>query len=528
VADFDIIVIGTGPTGISAAIPLAEAGLKLAIVDSGEMKLPPAYDGDWLAMRTQDPSQAFHLVGREFEALRGIDAPSPKFRVPRLRPVFDRFHQVYRIAEDGVVVNGSLATGGLSNAWGAGVACYDDLDLADFPLTQAMLAPSFRRVVERIGVAGAHDDDLSSFFGSGLPLQPANQLSPRVANLLDRFRRRPEAARRVGLSVGRARNAVLTAPLSGRQGCNACGQCLTGCSRGAIYNANYDLTALAGRGNVSWHRAVVETLQPIAGGWAVLGESTENRQPASITARHVVLACGPIGSAAVVLRSLGSTTRVQLLSNPTSAFALLLPAQIGAAIEERFFGLAQISFTLTWASGADGYAFGNVFTTDGIPVSEFVRRAPISRAASVRLLRRLLPAMLVANCFYPASLSRYRAGLNAHGHLEIVGGFSDQLHDIASLLRQRLARAFRSYAAMMLPGSFTIAPAGTDMHYAGTLPMRPLPGPCETSCDGELGGLPGVFVVDASVFPSLSAKPHTLTAMANADRVAHHLLDLYK
>jgi len=58
------------------------------------------------------------------------------------------------------------------------------------------------------------------------------------------------------------------------------------------------------------------------------------------------------------------------------------------------------------------------------------------------------------------------------------------------------------------------------MHYAGTVPMRADPEGHQATHEGEVRGLPGVFVVDGSALPSLPAKAHTLTIMANADRIA--------
>ena len=40
---------------------------------------------------------------------------------------------------------------------------------------------------------------------------------------------------------------------------------------------------------------------------------------------------------------------------------------------------------------------------------------------------------------------------------------------------------------------------------------------------GELHGLMGVHVVDGACLPSLTEKSHTLTIMANADRIARRI-----
>ena len=69
-------------------------------------------------------------------------------------------------------------------------------------------------------------------------------------------------------------------------------------------------------------------------------------------------------------------------------------------------------------------------------------------------------------------------------------------------------------------------PKGQTIHYAGTLPMKTHPTESYT-CDrnGELYGEPDVFVVDGSTFPSLSAKNFAMALMANAMRIADHVVE---
>ena len=80
--------------------------------------------------------------------------------------------------------------------------------------------------------------------------------------------------------------------------------------------------------------------------------------------------------------------------------------------------------------------------------------------------------------------------------------------------------------ALVLPGSFSIGKPGSDIHYAGTLPMRDQPARGETSATGEIAGLAGVHVVDGACLNTLTEKSHTLTIMANADRIGKKLAAL--
>jgi choline dehydrogenase-like flavoprotein len=55
--------------------------------------------------------------------------------------------------------------------------------------------------------------------------------------------------------------------------------------------------------------------------------------------------------------------------------------------------------------------------------------------------------------------------------------------------------------------------------------MRTNPKVGETDVAGRLTGTEGVYVVDGACLPSLSEKSHTLTLMANADRIAKGLAE---
>ena len=97
---------------------------------------------------------------------------------------------------------------------------------------------------------------------------------------------------------------------------------------------------------------------------------------------------------------------------------------------------------------------------------------------------------------------------------------------VTPLMREanrKLQKAYGVLGAMLLPGSFTIGKPGGDIHYAGTLPMREKPVLGETSSLGEVKGLEGVYIVDGACLSALPAKSHTLTIMANADRIGRIL-----
>jgi len=89
--------------------------------------------------------------------------------------------------------------------------------------------------------------------------------------------------------------------------------------------------------------------------------------------------------------------------------------------------------------------------------------------------------------------------------------------------RRLLAASFRRLGAFLIPTSFTVGRPGSDIHYAATLPMTAEPTLGQTNQYGELAGASGIHVVDGSSLSALTAKSHTLTIMANADRIGKHI-----
>ncbi|MBB5192465.1 choline dehydrogenase-like flavoprotein [Silvimonas terrae] len=107
-----------------------------------------------------------------------------------------------------------------------------------------------------------------------------------------------------------------------------------------------------------------------------------------------------------------------------------------------------------------------------------------------------------------------------NGTLLIKGHEGEQTPALLQHARQNLAGFFRQLGVLMIPGSFKPGALGSCIHYAATFPMRANPSDMETDPLGQLARLPGVYIVDGASLSTLPEKSHTLTIMANADRIA--------
>ncbi len=265
-----------------------------------------------------------------------------------------------------------------------------------------------------------------------------------------------------------------------------------------------------------------------------VGRDDDAGEAAALTCRRLVLAAGALATTRLVLEMQGRFDEpLPLLGAPGIGFALCLPERIGAAVSTREFSMGQLSFIAEGNSARPAdEAYGTLFPASGIPGSFVIDHMPLTRPGAIRLFRFLQPALLLGNCFLPGSYTRNTACLERDNQggsrLVVRGGTSDDLPQRIDRLKRQITRAFRRLGALAIPSSFSPIGPGEEVRHSGTFPMSRSPGPGQVDSSGELHGRPGLHIVDLSIFPSMSAKHHTLTMMANADRIGHDIVERWR
>ncbi|MDG1207525.1 MAG: 4Fe-4S ferredoxin [Pseudomonadales bacterium] len=519
----DIVIVGSGPAGVSAAFPLLEGGRDVLMLDGGKTLTVNASSDGYLKARLSDTEQSKWMIGSDFQALRFPDAVSPKLRVPTQSFAFDSFASVNRIESNNVVALGSLATGGLSNSWGCGVAAYSEDALETFPCQRSAMTRSYENVATRVGISGVDlSDDLSEYFGvddwtSGeIPLDNIHN------SILQTYEKRRASVQRLGVKMGVARKAVLSADSLGRKGCNLCGNCLFGCTRQSLYSSVSDVERLKTMPSFRLEPGtLVERIEQMDHGWRLYVLEMDTNDRRIIDCNTLVMAAGTLATTRLVFECLSYEDPVQLLSCPTAAFLLWKPSFLGSPVKEGF-GLGQLSFSVQLPKKYT--AFGSLFSPVGIPISEFVRQIPLQSKVSARIMKNLLSSTSIGNVFLPGQLSNITVRLGLEHQLIVEGGYSTEAQLMLANARKKLMRAFLKLGVILIPGSFTTGLPGGDIHYAGTIPMKSDPKIGESSEFCEPATTRGLFVVDGASLPYLSEQSHTLTIMANADRVANHIV----
>jgi choline dehydrogenase-like flavoprotein len=233
---FDVIVVGSGASGGWACKRLAEAGLKVALLEAGgpqsdqnftEHKAPFDLKYRDLApeiVRKTRPIQS-HFACSEYNYQWFCNDLDEPYTTPPDKP----FHWLGRLR----------VTGGRTNVWGRLSLRMSDLDLKaasrdgygeDWPLSYSDLAPYYDLVEQYVGVAGRAE---------GLAELPDGKFLPPMALTCQEILFRNRAKEKLGRTVTPARTANLTKPLNGRASCHYCGPCDRGCVTHSYFNSAF-------------------------------------------------------------------------------------------------------------------------------------------------------------------------------------------------------------------------------------------------------------------------------------------------
>jgi len=517
----DVIVVGSGAAGTWAAWQASQEGLSVLVLDVG-LRPPavPPLRGHLLDLRRSDPRQAEYLIGSGFESLHNVAGAyqSPKLNSPRFRFVTERAAVFGALRGEGFSAVQSFARGGLAEAWGAGAYRFTGDDLRRFPLPAGCLEPFYDELTRRIGIAGS-EDDLVGHFGSARDLQPPLSLDRLASRLLASYERRRDRFRAEGFTIGRPRLAVLSRPLGERPACPYDNLTFWQPQLGYLYVPSLTLDALVAERRIEYReRKLVLRFREGEGHVEVLARDTAGGADETYRARRLVLAAGALNSARLVLRSHDDfETTLPLLDNQPSMVPFLHAGSVGESPDSSSHGLGQLNIVHQPPEGLD-YVQGTYYTYNGLLASEVIIDFPLPARSAVAACRYLLPAFSVVTFFYP---DEPRAGnfvrLCPDGSL--LASYRQPVK--TGGVERRFIRLMAGSGFLSHPTVVKVPAPGSGIHYAGTLPMqgeRSLKHCTDPS--GRLHGSRAVYVADASVFPTLPAKNHALTLMANAMRVA--------
>ena len=511
---FDVIIIGSGPAGISAAWPLVVSGVRVLMIDGGKIHTPEISPYRPRLFDLRNGKGAKFLVGSNMSGLRDVGFASPKLRTA----VDSGFDGNYILNNHIKTVNfhlvGTLSPGGLSRIWG-GVCCtYDDSDLKGSGLCASDLELSYKNVANRIGISGVLGGNMEPFLGAGLPLQSPLPLTPLAQDLLDK------SVYSKGFQIGQPHVAVLTSPKGDRAACSEDLACMWGCRNNAVYSSEREIPELLKFINFNYIEGVIaDKVYKNEGEWIIEGNSSENKSTVSLCTNKIIFAAGTFATTSLVLRNLKKDyTSLPIKTNPAFSAAFIMPFRLGHDLPKSGYGNSQLCFRIDLSEGENSYVFGLVYDAASMPASDLARHMPLTSVSAMNLTSCLLSSIAIVLVYFPSSYSNSTAEMQADGKILIKGGFNQRFDAEYKHVIKRLKKYFFSLVAIMLPRSAKIYEPGAEVHYGGTLAAAGLIGK-----NGDLIGESGIYVVDGAALACLPAKSNTFTIMANADRIGNLL-----
>lgn len=472
----DVCVVGSGAGGGPVAAGLAEAGMRVAVLEEGDHHAPAALTArprDMLARLYRDGGQLV-TVGTPPIVLplgRGIGGTTlvnsgTCFRTPA--PVLERWRREFGL---------------------------DGLD-----------ASLFARVEDAIGV---------------------RQVTPELAGDNAAVVRR--GAEALGVS-GRHlfRNA---------RGCVGSGVCAFGCPSGAKQHAGAVFAPRAWAAGATTYTACrAARLEVEAGAVRAVVARTAAGGRLTVRARHTVLACGSLLTPLLLRRhGMGTASGAlgrHLTIHPASAARALMPEELDPwrGVPQSFFvdELADEGILLEGIAGPPDQA---AMATPGQGAEHRERMQAARRTATfgvmvadsaegqVRAIGVRRPRPLVRYDLHPQDAERFRRGFVLLSRIFFAAGAREVLVPLAGVPVLRDGDVGPLERARITPAhvkAMAFHPLGTAR--AGADPRR-------TVCDEHLAvrGVGGLHVADGSVLPSSPQVNPQVTIMALATRLVDHL-----
>lgn len=518
---FDVIIIGSGPAGTSAAVPLVEAGLNVLMLDGGhtssttQQESPATFED----VRRNDPNQWKTFLGEDLSSIPvgGLEGGLGGGMVSGNRSFVTRDTPALLPTEvkNGLVMQ-SLAKGGLGAVWGAACAFFSTENLEAMGLPAEDIQKHYDSVARRIGISGPVTRPC---------IQPPMPLDHHAENVQTLANHKRRVLERMKIRITQPHSAVLTQDMGSRKATSLTDMDYYNDPGRSIYRPQYTVDELMARPNFHYQGGVVvKRVEETPEGTVVFGHTvTDALTMQRWTAKRVIVAAGAVNTARILLASFNLYEMpVPFVAKPHVYTACLQPYILGKAGPERRSSLCQL-LVIDESKTTDGFESGcaQLYSYRSLLLFRLLGNIPyLPVPETMGILSLLSPALVVADIRFPATAAdghtlTLRRGIGKPDYLVI--NCNDDRTSERRLSLKRMHKAMRKTG--LWPVKTSAMPPASTSHHAGTIPVESPTAPLTVTRDGLLTRSKTIYVADASMFRSIPALPYTLTIMANAERI---------
>lgn len=477
-----VLVVGSGPTGVSAAYAAINRGWNVTMIDAGLTSID-----NRPTIGSSEPPRKNHekkdFVYRDFPV-----GPRIYSHIPKL------------------IYTPSFAAGGLSNVWGASLGMPSDEYFSTIGIPKEQFTTASETVSKFLPRMKLDVESNTSLL----------VLSRKMLSIYERFKVLKKEDRELPFLIQGAELAI--SHVDGKN-CQFCNMCLIECPYGLVWNAKENLRNLKKLGMTYISGLRLLSISKL-GDSMIVGSSIDKlgNEHISDPFNRVFLACGPVEAFRILATSKVVPAIAKLNDTRVFYFASsALGIKRNKKDEERV-SLAQLVLTL---KNPDNTEFAKIQLYDSSLGQHWKIRnkLKILGILNERQLGRLMNSLVFGIGYLPASYSSsLTLTLNSNNEVELDSTSGEDFNPKILEVKRRLSMALRQLKIPIIPFSFTLGQTGEGFHVGSWINLS------DTElATASMEHLPNVHLVDSSAIPRLPLGPITELLMVNAVRIVNNI-----
>ncbi len=496
-----VAIVGSGPSGAIVAKYLVENGIKVDMIDAGfigEYKEPDINFYKSIIPKKTSLGSSHMYVRKDNSSLN-----------------FDNNSEF--------VTSHSFA--GLSTVWGATLGFPGLNDLNDWPISHQELAGYMKEVMADIKIS-AEIDDIDDACGTVIKGE-SFELNSQVSDfILDNCRKYSDKIKSNNIYIGKSKLA-LNSSINNSSRCIKCGECMTGCRQGSIFNTAEIIFSLSKFDNFNYiQNSVVKKFELHSNYSSLFHQDNLTSKMIETNYSKIIIAAGAIDTAKIVTNSnLFNVKEFEFSDSQKYYLPVFVPSLKGFFRNENISKLSLAHLYIQSFTENKKLVQCQLYQSN--PLFKIIfERYGILGSVLFKLLNPFLNFIYLAMVYLPSDVSG-----------KITVNFKGDNINVQAKYNSASDYEFGKFVSNLFSNSlitkiiplriFTIkSKIGHSQHFGSSIPMTEDESKIGVNKFGKLNGTDNIYIVDSSILPTIPATPTTTIVMANALRIAKkiHLL----